>query len=199
MATHTHPKRKPKQTPTHTFILNGKQVHVKCPADVRLLWVLRDLLHVNGPKYGCGLMVCKACTCLINGHARQVCGVPVGELSDLRSRRDDRGPRPSVGKKLHPMQQAWLEYDVAQCGYCQPGQIMDAVGLVNDVHAEGRQVTDTDLDKFRNICRCGTYPRIRAAILKAATEMHRSAQPNCTPARRRARSVGRRALPAKGP
>lgn len=77
------------------------------------------------------------------------------------------------------MQRAWLDYDVAQCGYCQPGQIMDAVGLVNEVHAAGRQVTDADLDRFRNVCRCGTYPRIRAAILDAATEMHASSEYGC--------------------
>ena len=181
MATHAHPKHKRKQTPTHTFILNGKQVHVTCPSDVRLLWVLRDLLHVNGPKYGCGLMVCKACTCLINGHARQVCGVPVGQLNDCDHVVTIEGLARSVGKALHPMQQAWLDYDVAQCGYCQPGQIMDAVGLVNDVHSQGRQVTDADLDRFRNVCRCGTYPRIRAAIMKAATEMHSSAEHGCAP------------------
>jgi isoquinoline 1-oxidoreductase subunit alpha len=180
MATHTHPKHKHKRTPTHTFTLNGKQVHVTCPADVRLLWVLRDLLHVNGPKYGCGLMVCKACTCLINGHARQVCGVPVGELAACDEVVTIEGLARSVGRELHPMQQAWLDYDVAQCGYCQPGQIMDAVGLVNDVHAKGRQVTEADLDSFRNVCRCGTYPRIRAAILTAAKEMHGSAAHDCT-------------------
>jgi isoquinoline 1-oxidoreductase alpha subunit len=133
--------------PTQSFILNGGRVDVECPSDVRLLWVLRDLLEVHGPKYGCGLMVCKACTCLIEGLAG------------------------SVGQELHPMQQAWLDIDVAQCGYCQPGQIMDAVGLVTDIHAKGRQVTEADLDLFRNECRCGTYPRIREAILQGAQAM----------------------------
>jgi isoquinoline 1-oxidoreductase alpha subunit len=153
---------------SHTFILNGKRVHVECEGDVRLLWVLRDLLGVNGPKYGCGLMVCKACTCLVNGHARQICGIPVGELKDTDRVVTIEGLADSVGKPLHPMQQAWIDHDVAQCGYCQPGQIMDAVGLVNDIHAKGRQVTAADLDRFRNVCRCGTYPRIRDAILQAA-------------------------------
>ena len=155
----------------HSFILNGKRVKVDCPGDVRLLWVLRDLLGVTGPKYGCGLMVCKACTCLINGKARQVCGIPVGELKRHDHVVTIEGLPATVGKPLHPMQEAWLEIDVAQCGYCQPGQIMDAVGLVNEVHAEGRQVSDADLDKLRNVCRCGTYPRIREAIKAAAAKM----------------------------
>jgi isoquinoline 1-oxidoreductase alpha subunit len=158
--------------PKHSFILDGKRVHVDCPSEDRLLWVLRDLLGVHGPKYGCGLMVCKACTCLINGHARQICGIPVGKLKHNDEIITIEGLAGSVGKSLHPMQEAWLEYDVAQCGYCQPGQIMDAVGLVNEVHAKGRQVTQADLDLFRNECRCGTYFRIREAILKGAQKMH---------------------------
>jgi isoquinoline 1-oxidoreductase alpha subunit len=157
--------------PVHSFILNGKRVKVDCPGDVRLLWVLRDLLGVMGPKYGCGLMVCKACTCLINGKARQICGIPVGDLKPHDHVVTIEGLPATVGKPLHPMQEAWLELDVAQCGYCQPGQIMDAVGLVHEVHAKGRQVTDADLDRLRNVCRCGTYPRIRQAIKAAAAKM----------------------------
>lgn len=160
--------------PEHSFILNGKRVHVDCPSDLRLLWVVRDLLKVHGPKYGCGLMVCKACTCLVNGNARQICGIPVGKLKPTDEVVTIEGLPASVGKPLHPMQQAWLDNDVAQCGYCQPGQIIDAIGLVNEVHAKGRQVTDADLDLLRNVCRCGTYPRIRQAILQAAKEMHRA-------------------------
>jgi isoquinoline 1-oxidoreductase alpha subunit len=121
--------------------------------------VLRDLLEIHGPKYGCGLMVCKACTCLITGQARQICGIPVGKLKHTDEVITIEGLAGSVGKDLHPMQEAWLDVDVAQCGYCQPGQIMDAVGLVTEIHAMGRQVTDADLDLFRNECRCGTYPR----------------------------------------
>ncbi len=158
--------------PTHSFKLNGEQVQVDCDSDVRLLWVIRDLLHVHGPKYGCGLMVCKACTCLVNGKAHQICGIPVGDLTATDEIVTIEGLPATVGKPLHPMQEAWLTNDVPQCGYCQPGQIMDAIGLVNDIHAEGRQVTDADLDDLRNICRCGTYPRIRSAILAAAQEMY---------------------------
>ncbi|MGA2014023.1 MAG: (2Fe-2S)-binding protein [Solirubrobacteraceae bacterium] len=154
-----------------TFTLNGAQVEVDCPSDVRLLWVLRDLLNVHGPKYGCGLMVCKACTCLINGAARQICGIPVGQLQPTDEVVTIEGLPATVGQTLHPMQQAWLDYDVAQCGYCQPGQIMDAVGYVNQIQAQGGQVTDADLDQFRNVCRCGTYPRIRQAILQGAQQM----------------------------
>jgi isoquinoline 1-oxidoreductase alpha subunit len=77
----------------------------------------------------------------------------------------------TVGKPLHPVQQAWLDYDVAQCGYCQPGQIMTAVAKIKQIKAQGRSVTDADLDEIRNVCRCGTYPRIRAAIKAAAANM----------------------------
>jgi isoquinoline 1-oxidoreductase alpha subunit len=157
--------------PNHTFILNGQQVSVDCPDDVRLLWVIRDLLGVHAPKYGCGLEVCKACTSHVNGQARQICGIPVGDLQPTDEVVTIEGLPATVGQTLHPMQQAWLDHDVAQCGYCQPGQIMDAIGLVNEIHAQGREVTEADLDQLRNVCRCGTYPRIRQAILAAAPVM----------------------------
>jgi isoquinoline 1-oxidoreductase alpha subunit len=162
--------------PRHTFIVNGKRVDVDCAGDVRLLWVLRDLLGIHGPKYGCGLRVCRACTCHINGKAFNPCSVPVSKL-----KRDDEittieGLPATVGKPLHPMQQAWLDYDVAQCGYCQPGQIMTAVALVEELQATGREVTDADLDTIRNVCRCGTYFRIREAIKAGATAMHAEAR-----------------------
>ena len=157
--------------PKHSFIVNGERVEVDCEDDVRLLWVLRDLLGIHGPKYGCGLDVCKACTSHYNGLAFNPCSVPVSDI-----RHDDEittieGLPATVGKRLHPMQQAWLDYDVAQCGYCQPGQIMAAVALVAQVRKEGREVTDADLDSIRNICRCGTYHRIREAIVAGAAEM----------------------------
>jgi isoquinoline 1-oxidoreductase subunit alpha len=157
--------------PTHTFILNGKQVSVECEDDVRLLWVLRDLLGVTGPKYGCGLEVCKACTSHINGKAFNPCSVQVSDIQQTDQITTIEGLPATVGKELHPMQEAWLEFDVAQCGYCQPGQIMAAVALVEEVKATGRKITDADLDGLRNICRCGTYPRIREAISAAAAEM----------------------------
>jgi isoquinoline 1-oxidoreductase alpha subunit len=157
--------------PHHTFILNGKHVSVDCPDDVRLLWVLRDLLGVHGPKYGCGLDVCKACTSHINGEAFNPCSVAVKHIKPTDHVTTIEGLAATSGRELHPMQEAWLELDVAQCGYCQPGQIMEAVAVVKRVKAEGREITDADLDGIRNICRCGTYPRIREAITEAAAKM----------------------------
>jgi isoquinoline 1-oxidoreductase alpha subunit len=157
--------------PNHTFILNGKQVTVDVDDSVRLLWVLRDVLGVTGPKYGCGLDVCKACTCHINGKAFNPCSVPVSQIKSTDEITTIEGLPETVGKDLHPMQEAWLAGDVAQCGYCQPGQIMAAVATVNKAKAEGRAITDDDLDGIRNICRCGTYSRIRAAIKTGAANM----------------------------
>jgi len=155
----------------HTFILNGEQTTVEADDDVRLLWVLRDLLGVTGPKYGCGINVCKACTCHINGKAFNPCAVRVADIRATDEITTIEGLAASVGKDLHPMQEAWLENDVAQCGYCQPGQIMTAVAKVRQVRAEGRDIADADLDEIRNVCRCGTYNRIREAIKAAAAEM----------------------------
>jgi isoquinoline 1-oxidoreductase alpha subunit len=157
--------------PQHTFIVNGEQVSVDVPDDVRLLWVLRDLLGIHGPKYGCGLEVCKACTSHINGKAFSPCATPVGDIQPTDEITTIEGLPATVGMALHPMQQAWLEFDVAQCGYCQPGQIMAAVAKVRQVHAQGRNITDADLDEIRNICRCGTYVHIREAIVSAAAHM----------------------------
>jgi isoquinoline 1-oxidoreductase alpha subunit len=157
---------------THTFILNGEQVTVDCADDVRVLWVLRDLLGVHGPKYGCGLEVCKACTCHINGKAFSACSVRVSDLQPTDQITTIEGLPATVGGELHPMQQAWLDFDVAQCGYCQPGQIMTAVATVKRVRAQGRtEISDADLDAIRNICRCGTYYRIREAIRAGAANM----------------------------
>jgi isoquinoline 1-oxidoreductase subunit alpha len=158
--------------PKHTFILNGKRVHVECEGNVRLLWVLRDLLGVTGPKYGCGLRVCRACTSHINGRAFNPCAVPVSEIKSDDQITTIEGLAATAGRDLHPMQEAWLELDVAQCGYCQPGQIMTAVSKVRELHAKGREITDADLDEIRNICRCGTYHRIREAIRTGAAGMH---------------------------
>ncbi len=157
--------------PAHTFVLNGKQVTVDAPDDLRLLWVLRDLLGVTGPKYGCGLDVCKACTCHINGKAFNPCSVPVGQIKPTDEITTIEGLPATVGKDLHPMQEAWLERDVPQCGYCQPGQIMAAVAKVRQARAEGREISPADLDEIRNVCRCGTYHRIREAIEAGAKNM----------------------------
>jgi isoquinoline 1-oxidoreductase subunit alpha len=155
----------------HSFIVNGERVTVKVDKDVRLLWVLRDILGVTGPKYGCGINVCKACTSHVNGKAVNPCAIPVGDLGPDDEVTTIEGLPETVGTKLHPMQEAWIDRDVAQCGYCQPGQIMAAVDLVNRVKAENRSITDADLDTIRNICRCGTYTRIREAVVQGARKM----------------------------
>ncbi|MBB3050866.1 isoquinoline 1-oxidoreductase alpha subunit [Prauserella isguenensis] len=163
--------------PEQTFVVNGERVTVDVEDNVRVLWVLRDLLGVTGPKYGCGINVCKACTSHINGKAFNPCAVPVGDLSADDEVTTIEGLPAQAAEEargdhgLHPMQEAWLERDVVQCGYCQPGQIMAAVALVRKVRDEGRTITDADLDGIRNICRCGTYTRIREAIRDGETRM----------------------------
>ena len=116
----------------HSFIVNGERVTVKVAKDVRLLWVLRDVLGVTGPKYGCGINVCKACTSHVNGKAVNPCAIPVGDLGPNDEVTTIEGLPETVGKKLHPMQEAWIDRDVAQCGYCQPGFIMAAAALLKD-------------------------------------------------------------------
>jgi isoquinoline 1-oxidoreductase alpha subunit len=157
--------------PQQTFKVNGRVVTVDADDDLRLLWVLRDLLGITGPKYGCGLDVCKACTSHINGKAFNPCSVRVADIKETDEITTIEGLPATVGKDLHPMQEAWLDRDVAQCGYCQPGQIMAAVAKVRQAQAAGRDITDADLDEIRNICRCGTYARIREAVKAGAENM----------------------------
>ncbi|MER5842022.1 (2Fe-2S)-binding protein [Streptomyces prasinus] len=159
--------------PQHTFRLNGEQVTVDVADDERLLWVLRDVLGVTGPKYGCGINVCKACTSHLNGRAVNPCAVPVKDLRPTDEVTTIEGLSAGTETDLHPMQRAWIDQDVSQCGYCQPGQIMAAVALVRRVTEEGRDITEADLDGIRNICRCGTYFRIREAIRAGAEDMRR--------------------------
>ena len=150
--------------PNFNFNVNGKAVNVEAPADLALLWVLRDKLGINGPKYGCGTDVCKACTCLINGKAVTTC---VTKVSFVQGKNVTTIEGLANGDTLHPVQQAWLDRDVAQCGFCQPGQIMAAVDLLSRT----KNPTDADIDAIENICRCGTYGRIREAIKAAAAKM----------------------------
>ncbi|WP_424215199.1 (2Fe-2S)-binding protein [Streptomyces sp. BI20] len=150
--------------PTHSFTVNGRPVTVDAPADLPLLWVLRDLLGITGPKYGCGVDVCKACTSHLDGRDVRPCVVPVAEVA---GREVTTIEGLADGDRLHPVQEAWLDADVAQCGFCQPGQIMAAVALLRRT----AEPTDADLDAIANICRCGTYPAIRDAIRAAATAM----------------------------
>ncbi|GGS10796.1 isoquinoline 1-oxidoreductase subunit alpha [Streptomyces humidus] len=150
--------------PRYSFVLNKQPVTVEAPADMPLLWVLRDVLGVTGPKYGCGIGVCRACTSHMDGSEIQPCVVPV---ADCAGRRVTTIEGLADGDRLHPVQKAWLECDVAQCGFCQPGQIMAAVALLDRTP----QPTDDDIDRIENVCRCGTYPRIREAIRKASADV----------------------------
>ncbi|MFE1413079.1 (2Fe-2S)-binding protein [Streptomyces sp. NPDC085524] len=150
--------------PSHTFTVNGQSVTVDAPDDLPLLWVLRDMLGVHGPKYGCGVDVCKACTSHLDGVDVRPCVVPVSACAG-KSVTTIEGL--ADGDVLHPVQEAWLEQDVAQCGFCQPGQIMAAVALLK----RAGEPTDADIDAIANICRCGTYVRIREAIRSAAARM----------------------------
>jgi isoquinoline 1-oxidoreductase alpha subunit len=150
--------------PQYSFTLNGEQVQVDAPGDLSVLWALRDKLGVTGPKYGCGINVCKACTSHLDGAAFNPC---VTNLRDVQNREVTTIEGLADGDRLHPAQQAWLEQDVAQCGYCQPGQIMAAVALL----ARTKNPTDAEIDEIDNVCRCGSYFRIREAIKSTAAKM----------------------------
>jgi isoquinoline 1-oxidoreductase alpha subunit len=150
--------------PKYSFTLNGEQVEVDAPGDLSVLWALRDKLGVTGPKYGCGINVCKACTSHLDGAAFNPCVV---NLRDVQGREVTTIEGLADGDELHPVQQAWLEQDVAQCGFCQPGQIMAAVALLSRT----KHPTDEQIDEIDNVCRCGSYFRIREAIHSAAAAM----------------------------
>lgn len=150
--------------PIYRFTVNGNPVSVDAPAGMALLWVLRDKLGITGPKYGCGVDACKACTCLVNGRAVTTCSITVDSVVGKRVTTIEGLAN---GDTLHPVQQAWLDLDVPQCGFCQAGQIMAAVGLLRRT----RNPSDADIDAIENMCRCGTYARIRQAIKAAAAKM----------------------------
>jgi isoquinoline 1-oxidoreductase alpha subunit len=150
--------------PNYSFTVNGAPVTVDAPAGMALLWVLRDKLGITGPKYGCGVNVCKACTCLVNGKAVTTCATKV---SQVQGKQVTTIEGLANGNTLHPVQQAWLELDVPQCGFCQPGQIMAAVDLLKRT----KNPSDAEIDAIENMCRCGTYGRIRQAIRSAAAKM----------------------------
>jgi isoquinoline 1-oxidoreductase alpha subunit len=141
--------------------VNGRRFEVDCEPETPLLWVLRDELHLTGTKYGCGIAACGACTVHVDGKAMRAC---VLSLADVVSK--EIVTIEGLGaSQLSPVQKAWIEHDVPQCGYCQSGQIMAAAALL----AQNPQPTDADIDAaMTNICRCGTYRRIRAAIHRAA-------------------------------
>lgn len=142
--------------------VNGTAIELDADPDMPLLWALRDLAGITGPKFGCGIAACGACTVLIDGQPVRSCSLPVGGVEGAVTTIEGI----SASGTLHAVQQAWLDEQVAQCGYCQAGQIMSAVALLEEIP----EPTDEDIDNAMsgNLCRCGTYPRIRAAIKKAA-------------------------------
>ena len=175
--------------PKYSFVLNGKTVDVDAPGDLSVLWTLRDKLGVTGPKYGCGINVCKACTSHLDGKAFNPC---VTNIRDVNGREVTTIEGLADGDDLHPVQEAWLEQDVAQCGYCQPGQIMAAVALLRRTP----NPTDEDIDAIKNVCRCGSYFRIREAIKAAALKLAAPVDGAATPVA--AATAESQTLPATG-
>jgi isoquinoline 1-oxidoreductase subunit alpha len=146
-----------------TLQINGSAHKLDVPADMPLLWVLRDVVGMTGTKFGCGMALCGACTVHIDGRATRSCITPVSSVVGKKVVTIEAIGHTPSGRKV---QQAWLDLEVVQCGYCQSGQIMSASALL----AQNRKPTDADIDAAMagNICRCGTYNRIRAAIKRAA-------------------------------
>jgi isoquinoline 1-oxidoreductase alpha subunit len=151
--------------PTYTFTINSKPTTVDVPEDMPLLWVLRDVVGLTGTKYGCGIGECGSCMVHLDGAAAFSCALP---MASVAGRRVTTIEGLAEGDALHPIQQAWLAVDAPQCGYCQSGQIMAAAALI----AKNRHPTDAEIDAAMsgNLCRCGTYNRIRAAIYHAIGE-----------------------------
>jgi isoquinoline 1-oxidoreductase alpha subunit len=152
--------------PTISLLVNGAAREVDAPEDMPLLWVLRDLLQLTGTKYGCGVGACGACTVHLDGRAVDACRVSVASA---------QGKAITTIEGLtqtgdHPLQQAWLDHDVPQCGYCQAGQIMRAAALLAPGDPVDAAAVGHAMDG--NLCRCGTYLRIRSAVLAAAAEVH---------------------------
>ena len=142
--------------------VNGADHEIDAPPDMPLLWALRDLMHLTGTKFGCGIAQCGACTVHVDGHPLRACVTPVSALAGKKITTIEA----LASNASHPVQRAWAELDVVQCGYCQSGQIMAAAALL----AVKPAPTDADIDAAMsgNLCRCGTYPRIRAAVHRAA-------------------------------
>ena len=146
-----------------TISLNGRRVSAKSATDTPLLWVLREELNLTGTKFGCGMGLCGTCTVHVDGQAVRSCVTPLATVAGKRITTIEGLPR---GGRLHPLQQAWIDEQAPQCGYCQSGQIMSAAALL----ANTPRPTDEQIDAAMsgNLCRCGTYSRIRAAIHRAA-------------------------------
>jgi len=151
-----------------SFNLNGSTVNVQAEPDTPLLWVIRDEVGLTGTKFGCGAALCGACTVHLNGTPIRSCQTPVSAVA---------GKKVATVESLsadssHPLQKAWVKHPVPQCGYCQSGQLMSAAALLS----KNKNPSDADIDNAMsgNLCRCGTYNRIRAAIKDAAAEMRRA-------------------------
>jgi isoquinoline 1-oxidoreductase alpha subunit len=151
------------------LVVNGKPAEVDAEPDKPLLWVLREQLRLTGTKFGCGIAQCGACTVHVDGHAKRSCVTPVGELEGKSITTIEGLGTPEM---LHAVQRAWLEENVPQCGYCQAGQIMSTVALL----AANPRPDDDDIDSAlsANLCRCGTYPRIRRAVHRAAAAIEKA-------------------------
>jgi isoquinoline 1-oxidoreductase alpha subunit len=149
-----------------TFTVNGRTETLDLPPDMPLLWALRDGLNLTGTKFGCGVAACGACTVHVDGQAVRSCQTPLGDVAGAMVTTIEGLGNPAA---LHAVQAAWAAAQVAQCGYCQSGQIMQAAALL----AETPDPTDAQIDEAMsgNLCRCGTYPRIRAAVQDAANRM----------------------------
>ncbi len=147
------------------IVVNGETHEVSVDPAMPLLWVLRDELGITGTKFGCGIAMCGACTVHIDGRPMRSCSLPVGAVTGEVTTIEGLG----TSEAMHAVQEAWVENQVAQCGYCQSGQIMSAASLLS----RNPEPTDDDIDiaMSGNVCRCGTYPRIRAAIHSAATKL----------------------------
>jgi isoquinoline 1-oxidoreductase alpha subunit len=152
-----------------SFTVNGKAHKVEVAPDTPLLWVLRDTIGLTGTKYGCGIALCGACTVHVNGEPVRSCTTPLAQVTGKRVTTIEGLSR----NGSHPLQKAWIAEEVPQCGYCQTGQIMSAAALL----AKNKNPSDADIDKAMagNICRCGTYNRIRKAILTASAMMRKGA------------------------
>ena len=146
--------------------VNGEKRQIDVALDMPLLWVLRDELGIMGPKYGCGIAQCGACTVHIDGMAVRSCQLAIGDLAGGEVTTIEGLGTPDA---LHAVQEAWIEEQVAQCGYCQSGQIMQAASLLDGDPAPSDEKIDAVMSG--NLCRCGTYPRIRAAVKSAATKL----------------------------
>ena len=149
--------------PAYTVSVNGQPRHVDVDADMPLLWVLRDTLGLTGTKFGCGVGVCGACTVLLDGRAQRTCILPMQAVAPNARVMTIEGA--AADRHGHAVQRAWTQIDVPQCGYCQSGQIMAAIALLR---ATPEPTAEEVRNRMTNLCRCGTYQRIHAAVLRAA-------------------------------